>query len=154
MPGQPDSAPTDTRRAADAMRRGYEAVNRRDFATMVESFDPDVEWQDAPQFPGSGVSRGPERIVAEIESFLEIWEELRLELVEVIPVDDRFVAVVDFHVRGRGSKLPLEGAVAHVWTWRDGKVVRMQAFMSREEALAAIGAADGAALRRGEVRAP
>jgi ketosteroid isomerase-like protein len=140
MPGEADSAPTDTQLATAAMRRGYEAVNRRDFATIVESFDPDVEWRDAPELPGSGVYRGPERIVAEIKSFLEIWEEIRIELVEVIPVDDRLVAVVGFHVLGRGSRVPLEGSVAHVWTWRDGKAVRLQAFMSKEQALEALGA--------------
>jgi uncharacterized protein len=153
MPGKADSPPTDARLASDAMRRGYEALNRRDFTTMVESFDPDVEWHDAPQLPGSGVYRGPERIVAEIESFLEIWEEFRIELVEVIPAGDRLVAVAGFRVRGRGSKLPLEGTVAHVWTWRDGKVVQMQAFMSREEALEALRAEEAAGLH-GKVRAP
>jgi ketosteroid isomerase-like protein len=140
MPGEADSAPTDTRTAIDAMRRGYEAVNRRDFATMVESFDPDVEWRDSPELPGAGVYRGRKRIVAEIESFLDVWEELRIEIVEVVPVDDRLVAVVGFHARGRGSKVPLEGAVAHVWTWRDGKAVRLQAFMTKEKALEALAA--------------
>jgi ketosteroid isomerase-like protein len=51
---------------------------------------------------------------------------------------DSMVAVVAFHVRGRGSKIPLDGVVAHVWTWRDGKAVRIQAFMSKEEALEAV----------------
>ena len=139
MRDERDSGLDDPQFPVDAMRRGYEAVNRRDFAGMVESFDPDIVWHDAPEIPGASVYRGPSRIASAIEGFLDVWEEVRLEIEELIPIDDRVVAVVGFHVRGRGSKVPLDGIVVHVWTWREGKAVRMEAFLSKEQALEAVG---------------
>lgn len=138
MPDERDTRLDDPALPVEAMRRGYEAVNRRDFAAMVESFDPDIEWYDAPEMPGAGVYHGPSRIASVIENFLDVWDEVRLELEELIPIDDRVVAIVGFHMRGRGSKVPLDGVVAHVWTWHQGKTVRMDAFLSKEQALDAV----------------
>jgi ketosteroid isomerase-like protein len=139
MRGERDSLLADRQLAIENLRRGYEAVNSRDFATMAESFDPEIEWRNAPEMPGSGIYHGSSKVVAEIKSFLDVWEDFRVELQEVIPVDDRAVAVVRFHVRGRGSKIPLEGVVGHIWTQRNGKAVRLEAFMTKEQALDAAG---------------
>ena len=41
--------------------------------------------------------------------------------------------------RGRGSGVTVDTEGAHVWTLRDGKVVRLEAFADRAKALAAVG---------------
>jgi ketosteroid isomerase-like protein len=52
---------------------------------------------------------------------------------------DRIVTVYSYRGRGRLSGLPVEELFATVWTLRDRKVVRVQWFIEREEALEAAG---------------
>jgi ketosteroid isomerase-like protein len=44
--------------------------------------------------------------------------------------------------RGKGSGVPVDNEGAHVWALRDGKVVRLEIFADRADALAAAGLAD------------
>jgi ketosteroid isomerase-like protein len=60
---------------------------------------------------------------------------------EIVAVsEEKVVVVVRSEARGRLSGAEVGGRVAHLWTLRDGKVVRLQLFRSRE---AAIDAATG-----------
>jgi ketosteroid isomerase-like protein len=50
------------------------------------------------------------------------------------------VSVQTIHARGRGSGVAVDLAhVATVWTFRQGKIVRVALFTSRAEALEAVG---------------
>ena len=49
--------------------------------------------------------------------------------------------VLEVHAAGRSSGIPVRLEVAHVVTLRDGKVVRVRAFIDREQALREAGVA-------------
>jgi len=54
-------------------------------------------------------------------------------------VGEQVVVTVTDSARGKRSGAPLGRVTAHVWTFRDGSVARIQIFDSRAAALKAVG---------------
>jgi ketosteroid isomerase-like protein len=71
--------------------------------------------------------------------YVGTWEDFRVEIEEVreLPHDKVFVVARDTG-RGKGSGVEVEMQVFQIWTLSEGKVVRLQSFPSREEALEAV----------------
>ena len=58
---------------------------------------------------------------------------------ELIDMGDRVVSVVTSRSRGRTSGVEVESHHAAIWTVRDGRIIRVVWFSTRDEALAAVG---------------
>ena len=72
------------------------------------------------------------------------FDELTYEAREIREADDgRIVVVGRIYGRGRASGLPLAGEFGHVWTLRDGRVLRVDAYLDPATALAAAGLGAG-----------
>ena len=102
-------------------------------------FDPDVEWHNAPELPGATVHRGIEAMMADMRAQAEAWEERHFEPVDVIETPDGAIVFLHITARGRSSGAQVDLDVAHVLTMRNDKVVRVQAFIDRDQALRAAG---------------
>jgi ketosteroid isomerase-like protein len=125
---------------ADLIRKGYEAWNLRDIDGVVRVLDPDIEWRGYTHIPESGTLVGRDQVRAWLERFIEAWEELEIELADLIDAGDQIVALVRFRALGKGSGVRVEGGVdAHVWTIRDGKAVAVTLYQGTREALDAFG---------------
>jgi ketosteroid isomerase-like protein len=61
---------------------------------------------------------------------------------EIIDAGDKVLVITTFRARGRGSSVDLDKYEPHVWTLRDGKVVRFEWFNDRDEAERAAGLAE------------
>ncbi len=129
----------------DIVRRVYEAVERRDTASVLELYDPDVEW-DASRgtvpgdLTGESVYRGHEGLRSWFRQWYEAWDNVEDRCRELIDAGDQVVSVSRMRATGRASGLNVEMPDAvGVWTVRDGKIVRVVWFPSREEALKAAG---------------
>ncbi|HEY1355050.1 MAG TPA: hypothetical protein VGF09_01930, partial [Solirubrobacterales bacterium] len=59
--------------------------------------------------------------------------------VEMVDAEDKVVTVVRFGGAGRTSQIAVDDQMAFVHTFKDGLVVREQAFSNREDALQAAG---------------
>ncbi len=121
------------------LRGAYEKYND-ERVVDPDVFDPDVEWHNAPEFPGASVHHGIDAVMRDLERQQEAWGESRYEPTEILPAgDDRCVVVLAVRVKGAasGASATIEGA--HLLTFRDDKVVRVQAFVHRDHALAAAG---------------
>ena len=57
----------------------------------------------------------------------------------------RVVIVMTMHARGRGSGASLAARTAHIWTLRDGKLLRNQPYRDPEQALEDVGLTEGRA---------
>jgi ketosteroid isomerase-like protein len=69
-----------------------------------------------------------------------MWESFEDDLQELIDAGDQVVSVVTSRGRGRASGVDVEWpGNAGVWTIRDGKVVQVVWFSTRDEALEAAG---------------
>jgi ketosteroid isomerase-like protein len=67
------------------------------------------------------------------------FEDSVIELEQLIPAGDQVLALVRTRWRPRGSSSEIDIRIAHLWTFRDGKAARCQAFAEREKGFQAAG---------------
>ena len=122
----------------------YEAVSRGDFASMRAALDANVEWIE-PTVPGlwfSGIHRGAEAVLKEVIAPTgEKFEKFRVDMKKFYVVGENVIAIGYFHGRGKTTGRELDAATAHVCTFRDGKIVRFEAFHDTENWFEALGLA-------------
>ena len=77
-----------------------------------------------------------------MESMTRYWDEIRFEPLEYIDAGES--VVVDARLVGQGKKsgVAVERTWSYVWTLRSGRVIRMEGYADRAEALKAAGLAD------------
>ena len=102
-------------------------------------FDPDVEWHNSPELPGAAVHHGIEAMMADIRAQAEAWEARSFEPVELIRTDDGAVVFLEMTAKGRSSGAPVRLEIIHVVTLKNERIVRVRAFIDREQALRAAG---------------
>jgi len=129
---------TDTRPEtdADALRSAYEALNRGDLSRVFALIAPDIDWHDQATTPG-GPSRGRESFEQYLHSWLESFDEFRIDPEEVFEHGDHLIAIVRQTGRGRISGAEIAVQIAHVWTIEDGRAIRWRSYPNRQQAIAA-----------------
>ena len=128
---------------AAVVRRAWEAWMARDNETALSLYDPDVELDFTAGSQAMGIYgtyRGLNGIRDFFRDWLATWEDYDSEIEGLVDAGDHVVAFMHEWGRGRQSGVPLEFRQAHVWTVRDGKLLRLRVYTSREEALRAVGA--------------
>ncbi len=127
------------------VRRLWDAADRRDTETALSLYDPDVEL-DLTGLPVTAaeetIYRGHQGLRKLFAHWRQIWQGASSELVELIDGGERVVSVYAYRARGSASGIPVEERFASVWTISDHRVVRVQWFADRGEALAAAGLSD------------
>jgi ketosteroid isomerase-like protein len=86
---------------------------------------------------GGRVLDGLDKMMGFVEALEQDFSELRYVADEIIEAGDCGIVLGYIEGRARYSKLPLRSEFGHVWTFRDGRATRMQAFLSRAKALEA-----------------
>jgi ketosteroid isomerase-like protein len=123
----------------ETVRRVYEGVTAR-LETPRELLHPEYE-VDAREVSLEGA--WPRGYDASEEILREYWgtfEDFYVEIEEVIHADDeQVVDVVRDGGRLKGSDAEVWNRFFHVWTFRDGKIVRLSIHTDRNRALEAAG---------------
>jgi ketosteroid isomerase-like protein len=124
----------------ELVRLGFQAVERRDWALVQENSHPDLVIVQPPEVPDAKTYSGPTAFADAANDWPSQWEDFRLELVELIDVDEeRVISVTRHYGRGAESGIEMEFDVVYISTLRDGKLARLDMFFGREQALAAVG---------------
>jgi len=123
----------------EVVRDVYERWSQGDFRTSVDVFDPLVLLVLRPDFPDAGTYLGPERVAEYTRGFLEPWTRLTIEAEDIIDAGDSVVVAVRQHGVGGGSGAATEFRYFHLWSFRGPKVIRLENFRDRAEALEAAG---------------
>ena len=124
----------------EIVRALYDAVNRAgSWVAGADVVDPEIEIETDPRHPQAGVYRGIERYRAFLEEFEEAYERTTVVPERIYAHGDQVLTVVSVHRRPRGSSIEVESRVAFLWTVRDGRLVREQAFAEPDRALAETG---------------
>jgi ketosteroid isomerase-like protein len=124
----------------EIVREVYECVNRGDWERMAELVDPDVEQHGTVGGLEEGnFARGLSEIRELYAADEEAWDEYRIEPEQLIDVADKVVVFQREYQRGKTSRMELVTETAAIVDLRDGRVVRMQGYMDRDEALKAAG---------------
>jgi ketosteroid isomerase-like protein len=90
-----------------------------------------------PDVPDAVVYRGREASKDFWRTLHEVWAELRWEPHEFIDLGHAVVVETRITAVGRGSDLRLEDDETHVFWFRDGQIVRIQGFPTKDDGLAA-----------------
>jgi ketosteroid isomerase-like protein len=77
-----------------------------------------------------------------LSSWIEAFEDLRVDPEELIDGDDCVLAVVRLRGRVRGSGQDVEMEETHVWRHLDGKATEVREYPTKAEALQAVGLAE------------
>jgi ketosteroid isomerase-like protein len=127
----------------EVARRAWDAFNRKDFETVLDTLHPDVEWRPA-QGPGGmegQVYRGRDAYRDWLYRDLpEVWEDFHAEEVEIVDAGDDRVVVSGYVVGiGRGSGAEIRVPFSQLGWFHDDKAIRIDGFLSREGAREAAG---------------
>ena len=115
----------------EAVRGVYERWEKGDFSGSVDLFDPAVEFVIRPGFPDAGTYAGIAGIVGYMRGFLEPWDRITIEAVELEDAGDTVIATVLQSGVGTGSGVATELRYFQAWTFSNGKVVRLENFRKR-----------------------
>ena len=122
----------------EVVRQVYEAATRRDTATILTLYDPEVELDASAlgvEGRGGDTFRGHEGLRSLFDEWHESWGEIAYDYEELIDAGDQVISVATRHARGRASGVEVEQRFALLWTIRQGKVIRVIWFLDRDEAL-------------------
>jgi uncharacterized protein len=134
-----------SRENVELVQRLSGAFNSRDLDALLEVIDPAVEWIPIMAALEGRVYRGHDGIRRWIEDLSADWELFETHQEEFREIGDRVLVFGRWRARARGSGVELQTQPA---TWlidlEDGRIVRLQTFTDRTEALEAAGLrADG-----------
>jgi ketosteroid isomerase-like protein len=122
----------------EIVRRGYDHYNRTgepDYSLLDEAIVYDV----SRRVFDPAVYHGHDGVRAFNALIREQWATMRLDPEEFFDSEDEVVVSVRLVGIGRESRAETTAHAAHVWTFRNGKVVRQTTFQTIAEALEAAG---------------
>jgi ketosteroid isomerase-like protein len=123
----------------EKVRRAYEGVNTNQ-AVPEELLDPNYEFDATEVAPGLGVVRGSDAAMEALREYWQMFDGFHVDLKEVVHADEEHVVTaVEDGGRMKGSDAEVWNRLFHVWTFRDGKVVRTSSHNDRQRALEAAG---------------
>jgi ketosteroid isomerase-like protein len=100
-------------------------------------FDPEVVLEAGDAFT-EGEWHGKEGAVGFVANQMEVLKEMWMRLDEFIDVGENcFIVGITFGGQARHTAIPFEAHPFHVFTLRDGKVLRWRVYIAREDALEA-----------------
>jgi ketosteroid isomerase-like protein len=126
----------------EIVRGIYAAVARRDAEAAFDVYAEDIVWDVSSSrrvVVMDPLYQGHEGVRRFWRDALAVFGEIDLDVQELIGAGDQVVAVIHEREIGRSSGAPVTSSHVAVWTLADRKVVRMQIFDERADALAAIG---------------
>ena len=128
--------------SVELVRRIFEVWNGPEIGvdeSVQEFFDPAIRMDLTGRKLNPAVYDGYEGITRFTAEVGEVWDDFRIELVELIDLAPCAVSVMRAVAQGRGSGVEVVGEMAWVWTVSDGRVVQVQGDFDRDAALEAAG---------------
>jgi ketosteroid isomerase-like protein len=135
-----------SRENMEIVQRLFDAADRRDSATLLSLYDEAVVWDvtrtDGADFEG-GIFEGHDGLRRWHLAWYAAWENTESDVHELIDAGGtRVFSATTQRARGKASGIDLELKQWAVWVIQDGKVIRVEWFTNRHEALEAAGLAD------------
>jgi ketosteroid isomerase-like protein len=125
----------------EKLRRGYEVLNREgvDAVLNLGFIDPDIVVRESQDVPDTDIYCGHDGMRRLLGMFFETFDDVRLESEEFRDLGDRCLVGVRTVGRGKGSGVPIDQVIWHLWWEGSGAANALQIFNDRERALEAVG---------------
>jgi ketosteroid isomerase-like protein len=124
------------------MSRENVEIVRRFLSVDVEAAlpyaDPGIVWNPIEELP----TQGHDAVRASLAHWKAEWDDYRVMPEEFVDLGDSVVVTGRLRGRGRGSGVEIDALFYDVYTLRDAKIVRMDQFTERSEALEAVRSAE------------
>ncbi len=127
-----------SRANVEVIRSLYQAMDTRDTGAVAGLVRSDLEWIPDERV-GEGPVRGLENVIEFFSDRAEMFEDLRTETERLWDTGDQVLAFIRVTGLGTGSGARFDIRIAHLWTLRDGLVVRGRGYGDRDRALEAAG---------------
>jgi len=102
----------------------------------------DAEWVNPHDAIEPGTRRGADCFNGAISTVFNTWDDVRFDTERVIDNGDEIVALGRIYGRVDAAGMEIASPHGQIWTFRDGRAVRMRWFNSHREALEAVGLSD------------
>ena len=125
----------------EIVTRATEAFQRGDGDAAFEHFHEEPEWVIAREHPEARTLLGRVAIVAYLRDWEATLDDMRIEVDRYLDAGSAVIAVGMVRGRGIGSGADLEVPIAFLYTFTDGRIVRVEEYLDPGEALEAVGLA-------------
>ncbi len=129
----------------EIVRGVFEAVARHDAASVLAFYDPHVNVYFSPgtladRIGEAGAFHGHEGLRAFDRELRQAFDDFETNCEELIDAGGAVISVSRYRARGRRSGLEVESPPQFgVWRIREGKIIRVDWFNARRDALEAAG---------------
>jgi ketosteroid isomerase-like protein len=124
----------------ETLRKGFDALNRGELAGILAFVDPDFETVVPPELSAEpSAYRGHEGVRRYFESFSEAMRDICFNADHIWDAGDAVVVALRLTAKGKETGIAVEQQVGQVWTIQEGRAVRVENFVSVEEALESAG---------------
>jgi uncharacterized protein len=127
----------------ETVRRVYEAWHADDLDALLAELDPEVEVHPSiePALEGGETTyRGHDGVRRAWEEYRGgAWERLTAEIHEIRDLGESVLVLGHIEMTGRTTGIGFREQLGQLVTFRDGKILRSQDFLSHAEALKAAG---------------
>ncbi|QIY81005.1 nuclear transport factor 2 family protein [Chromobacterium violaceum] len=111
----------------DIVRATYEGKSEDNGRNLLAALAPDAEWTEAAGFPYAGTYVGPQAIVENVFQRLgSEWDGYRAAVDRYFVDGDHVVAQGFYHGTYRATGKRFSASFAHVYTLKDGKIVKFE----------------------------
>ena len=110
----------------EIVHRLVDAWNRRDVDAMLALTDPECEYINSPTAVEPGTRRGSDELVAVAQSQWEILTDARQEVDRASDRGEVIISLGRVSRRMPGSDDRIEDRSLVAWTFRDGKLIRLE----------------------------
>jgi ketosteroid isomerase-like protein len=116
------------------LRRLYEVWDAQDGEAVIAMLDPEFEWVNPVYAVDPGIRRGHDGFRKVMENLDTSFCEQHRVIEGLVDLGDRVLAHTIFQAEGRDSGAKIDIPEQHLWTMRDGKVLRIEWFHDAAEA--------------------
>jgi ketosteroid isomerase-like protein len=102
----------------------------------------DAEWVNPHDAVEPGTRRGADEFNKAIASVFSTWDDVHFDTDRVIDNRDQVIALGSLHGHLHASGMVVSAEHGQIWTFRDGRVLRMQWFNTHRETMEAAGSAE------------
>lgn len=128
--------------SVEVVRSMYDAFGTGDIPAVLARMDPEVEWNEAENFPYADNNPyiGPEAVVEGVFARLGTdWDGWTLDIDEYLDAGDTAVVTGRYRATHKQTGNEIDAQFAHVWKVRDGKAVSFQQYVDTAQVQQAMG---------------
>ncbi len=112
-------------RNLDIIRATYEGTSADNGRNLLAALADDAQWTEAAGFPYAGTYIGPAAIVKNVfERLATEWDGYRADVHHYHDAGDTVVAEGFYHGTYRATGKSFTASFAHIYTLRDGKILK------------------------------